>query len=47
MLFWQFFGEVHEGLLVGLLIGEGVFFYEVQAAVGGLSDYGAVGNLAD
>jgi len=35
MFLWQFFGEVDEGLLVGLLVGEGVFLEEVQG-VGGM-----------
>ena len=47
VLVWQFFREVDEGLLVGLLIGVGILFEEMKVIVGMLLDYGPVGQVSD
>lgn len=44
---WEFFGKVDEGLLVGLLIGEGILLEEVERVGGVVLDYRAVGKFAD
>jgi hypothetical protein len=33
VLLGKLFGEVYEGLLIGLLVGKGVFLYEMKSPV--------------
>lgn len=42
---WELFGEVYEGLLIGLLVGKGVFLDEMKSSVCSLAHDGAVGDF--
>ena len=47
VLFGKLFGEVYEGLLIGLLVGKGIFLDEMETAVLTLAYDGAVRNLTE